>query len=64
MAKLTVLFLAAILAAVVYGVVAQARSAAAEKRERDERTLTRCWENAVNDGAGVALCEDLERALK
>jgi hypothetical protein len=61
---LLTLLLVGILGVVLYGVLDQHQNIERQDRERAERTLDECWQNAVgNGGIGADVCKGLAESL-
>lgn len=56
------LILAAILAVLVYGVIAYHNNVEASRRRRDAQTVADCWDMARDNPSAVSLCEDAANA--
>ena len=62
MKTLLAVVLIAIFGVVLYGVLEQHEHNDAERREGDAQTLSECWHNAVVNGFGAGVCEQLAAA--
>ncbi|MGA2387507.1 MAG: hypothetical protein ABSF97_01000 [Candidatus Sulfotelmatobacter sp.] len=63
MKTLMAVVLVAIFGVVLYGVLDQHENIETGKRERDEQTLSECWQNAAVNGFGADVCKQLADAM-